>query len=232
MNLHDFGDADLNSDGVERFKALALKVTCPACGSTDNWAKVDRREYTPPFGKTERYEVLVMHCTACTEEWTHEPGPDPKRVSAILQHADQATVKTMLDLLEQADYSQAAIRQVLGMEGYAANWRTGATEGVIALLRILATYPWILEVANAKFDPNMAEVAPQRFEADTGRLSTLSATATLLGNLGDPGVRDPSAPCCQYEPGVPQGHECEGDGHYLCKQCLHLYPADPEKEKF
>lgn len=40
--------------------------------------------------------------------------------------------------------------------------------------------------------------------------------------VGDPGVRDPDAPCEHYEPGSPKGtpHDCDGDGHYLCERCV------------
>jgi hypothetical protein len=149
-NLFDF---ELVQGSLESY---ALKVPCPCCGSTDNWFKVEPREYTPPFGPTTRYEVLVMHCTACTEELVYEAGPDPKRVQAILQHADQATVPTMLDRLEAAGYSQAAIKRILEVDDYSVNWRNGAITDVIALLRILTTYPWILEVAAKRFDPEVA----------------------------------------------------------------------------
>jgi hypothetical protein len=38
--------------------------------------------------------------------------------------------------------------------------------------------------------------------------------------IGDPGVRDPDAPCSEFEPGDPDGR-CETDGHYMCRECVH-----------
>lgn len=38
--------------------------------------------------------------------------------------------------------------------------------------------------------------------------------------VGDTGVRDPSAPCAEFEPGEPDGR-CETDGHYMCRECKH-----------
>jgi hypothetical protein len=50
---------------------------------------------------------------------------------------------------------------------------------------------------------------------------------------GAPGVRDPNAPCADYDP-VPRAEgslappgECEGDGHYLCAGCAwHAPPVN------
>jgi hypothetical protein len=43
------------------------------------------------------------------------------------------------------------------------------------------------------------------------------------GRLGAPGVRDPNAPCENYDPSDKQGAlaNCETDGHYLCEGCCH-----------
>jgi hypothetical protein len=43
--------------------------------------------------------------------------------------------------------------------------------------------------------------------------------------VGLPGNRDPENPCVVYEPRpVEPGDfaDCQGDGHYLCKECCHL----------
>jgi hypothetical protein len=38
--------------------------------------------------------------------------------------------------------------------------------------------------------------------------------------LGQPGMRDPDAPCDDFNPGTPSG-ECRTDGHYMCDECTH-----------
>ena len=35
-----------------------------------------------------------------------------------------------------------------------------------------------------------------------------------------PGVRDPDNPCDMFSPGTPTEGDCQGDGHYLCRQCV------------
>jgi hypothetical protein len=40
----------------------------------------------------------------------------------------------------------------------------------------------------------------------------------LQSFFGAPGVRDPEAPCEEFEPGTPDG-SCGTDGHYMCHEC-------------
>lgn len=42
------------------------------------------------------------------------------------------------------------------------------------------------------------------------------------GRLFENGVRDPDAPCEEFERGIPKGtpHDCDGDGHYICAECV------------
>ena len=37
---------------------------------------------------------------------------------------------------------------------------------------------------------------------------------------GTPGVRDPDHRCDMFSPGTPNNGGCQGDGHYLCAQCV------------
>ena len=129
----------------ENSQAAEQKKICPCCGSADVWFKQEPQEYTPPFGKTVQYETRTLHCTACGESVSAES--DPHRIAQILAHADLASVGPMLDTLEIHGYSQVSIKRILHLtDHYTANWRTGAPESIIALLRILAKYPWILSV--------------------------------------------------------------------------------------
>jgi len=43
--------------------------------------------------------------------------------------------------------------------------------------------------------------------------------AGCLGSTGGPGVRDTNAPCDMFSPGKPTNGGCQGDGHYLCREC-------------
>lgn len=43
---------------------------------------------------------------------------------------------------------------------------------------------------------------------------------------GTPGVRDPDAPCSDFDPGRAGAGRCDGDGHYLCAECRNRSSAN------
>lgn len=54
------------------------------------------------------------------------------------------------------------------------------------------------------------------------RWSKGSPDATMP--VGVPGNRDPEHPCTAYAPRpfeLPDWNDCETDGHYLCRDCVH-----------
>lgn len=55
---------------------------------------------------------------------------------------------------------------------------------------------------------------------------TLAAWNELIAQVngrtffGQPGVRDPDAPCDAFAPGTPEASgRCSTDGHYMCDEC-------------
>lgn len=47
------------------------------------------------------------------------------------------------------------------------------------------------------------------------------------GIIGSPGLRDPDAPCEDYEPeNAVVASDCCGDGHYLCVEDCKRFTAD------
>lgn len=60
-----------------------------------------------------------------------------------------------------------------------------------------------------------AFIEPIERRLEGGKLS-------LPGRLYENNVRDPEAPCEEFERGIPNGtpHDCDGDGHYLCAECV------------
>jgi hypothetical protein len=73
---------------------------------------------------------------------------------------------------------------------------------------------------------NLAALADQLEAAlaEVERLRAPAAAAAPRGSVGDPGVRDPDAPCSDYAPG-PGAGDCGGDGHHLCRGCRHFAGA-------
>lgn len=50
---------------------------------------------------------------------------------------------------------------------------------------------------------------------------------------GTPGIRDVDSPCAEFAiEGAPRDASCMTDGHYLCQECIHAIPQDPEDTLF
>ena len=65
-----------------------------------------------------------------------------------------------------------------------------------------------------------ARVRAESFCACGRRLPECDGSrAGCLGSTGGPGVRDTKAPCDMFSPGKPTNGGCQGDGHYLCREC-------------
>lgn len=52
--------------------------------------------------------------------------------------------------------------------------------------------------------------------------SVSGADAVCTEAVGTPGVRDPNNRCDMFSPGKPTNGGCQGDGHYLCAECMLL----------
>lgn len=66
------------------------------------------------------------------------------------------------------------------------------------------------------------------------RWNLLYQYVNSISVVGSPGLRDPEYPCEFFKPDgditVEVLHECFGDGHYMCKECLNLTAEDPDDE--
>lgn len=67
--------------------------------------------------------------------------------------------------------------------------------------------------ATAQSLASVAETAGRQFD---------QAPVQPASYVGDPGVRDPEYPCETFFPGDPRDGNCHGDGHYMCRECIHL----------
>jgi hypothetical protein len=85
-------------------------------------------------------------------------------------------------------------------------------------------------------DPPFKQVQEMERTADSSdkewEVSIVQAEFTeIFPSIGTAHVRDPDSPCTAFIPGDPDPYNrCEGDGHYLCKECA-LYRSDDDEAK-
>jgi len=66
-------------------------------------------------------------------------------------------------------------------------------------------------------DNSCTSVARQKAVAKTNRI--VEERIASKRHVGQGGLRDADAPCSMYTPGKPEKGGCDGDGHYLCREC-------------
>lgn len=143
---------------------------CPACGSNEVVTEKIQRTYTPPFGKTELIESSINTCLVCKESgYFNIEGSVP--VQRAIEKVDRESIAVILDSLAKMEISMAYMERVLGLpQRTLARWKAGeCSSGGIALMRIIRTYPWILDVASNKFSHRVAQQAIIRVASDTLR---------------------------------------------------------------
>jgi hypothetical protein len=135
----------------------ALTKICPACGSNNIEEFRETKQIKVPYGSEEKVELTFHKCLDCETEGDFEEKND----ELILQNEKksvQSSIKPMFDFFSQSGLSLAYIERALELpQRTMMRWKSGeVSASSIALLRILRTYPWIIEVAESQFDPFIA----------------------------------------------------------------------------
>lgn len=171
-------------------------VICPACGS----GKVSRSETECTdkltLGSEFTFKTINYKCNSCGEEGDFLAESDENYLAAQ-KEAQVHLVKQILGNLHQVGISMALFERVFELPARTlTRWKNGDFSSTsVALLRLVSTCPWIIEVAEYKFDPTSArniliKVAAQEFtkvasvasskhfETKTGNLPTTVFVAT------------------------------------------------------
>jgi len=117
---------------------------------------VSRKEKIP-FGCVN-LKTSILRCTHCGKETELES--DGAELARQIKEAQRASVRVMLESLKERDVSAAAIERAFGLSPRTANrWKQEGefSASSLALLRTLATFPWLVEVAETNFDLDIAE---------------------------------------------------------------------------
>lgn len=144
-------------------------VSCPACGSSDVDTRTEKREIPIPLASAAVYEAVVNVCRVC------ETAGDFAKVNdkAMILALDAAKKSSLSDLIcqivEKNKMSMAYMERALDLPARTMmRWKSGeVSAGALALMRIVATYPWTVEVADERYDPAFAmrSVAQAGFNA-------------------------------------------------------------------
>ena len=134
-----------------------MKLTCPVCGSSDVETGTEKRTLTVPYGPSVTVSEVVHSCRACG---TRADFTDANRgvVRAALAKAEAESALQMLSDLAEQGVTSAYLERALRLPPRTTNrWKDGElSAGALALLRMVRTYPWLLQVADADFSREAA----------------------------------------------------------------------------
>lgn len=126
---------------------------CPACGSTD----VVRHESVSAdritLGNEFSYKDIYYSCKLCEEE-IDIFGETDKNYLAAQKQAQDKFVKTFIEGMNEHGISMALFERVFELPARTLiRWKEGNySSSALALLHIIKTYPWIIKVAENKFE--------------------------------------------------------------------------------
>ncbi len=128
---------------------------CPVCNG-NNFDVIEEKEKVHiPFGDETIIDLIKLKCKECDTITEYTKLMDEK-YELVVRESTKKSVENMLSILSSKGYNLAAIERALELpQRTISRWKnTGELSSMgLALLRIISTYPWILHVAQNKFEP-------------------------------------------------------------------------------
>jgi transcriptional regulator with XRE-family HTH domain len=133
-------------------------LKCPVCGGANIETTIERREFPLAFGEAARLDVEVNRCRACGEMGDFLAVNDQSIEDALAAAEGRLAAKNIEALASQG-FTMASCERALGLAPRTMmRWKSGKlSDAAGVLLKILRTFPWILNVARANFSRVVAE---------------------------------------------------------------------------
>ena len=129
------------------------KLSCPVCGSKHVERIEQESVHELTLGNYFSFKEVFAKCKDCTEEIDISSETHQNFLLAQ-KTAEMAFVKKSIDSLASLGISMAFFERAFELPiRTLTRWKTGDFSATaVAFLRILITYPWIVEVAERRFD--------------------------------------------------------------------------------
>ena len=130
-------------------------LKCPACGSDKITLEKDTITLTESYGGEKSFEVDNYVCSECDFEGDIFNNNDPIIINEVNKLKLQAC-SNIIDYFIEKKICLLSIERVLGLPfGGLSEYKTHKVipdHSVVILLKFLRRFPWLLNVAEAKFD--------------------------------------------------------------------------------
>jgi hypothetical protein len=130
-------------------------ISCPACGSENVQTLHSEQQISVVYGSPACFNEIINECLNCGETGDFS-GKNDQQVENALDVARKQSVINMLEYLSSKNIKMSYMERALELPARTiARWKAGEVSAAsLALLRIIRTFPWLLEVADEKFDKN------------------------------------------------------------------------------
>jgi hypothetical protein len=133
---------------------------CPACGSADIKKIVNKEIINEPFGGHKYIDTIEVRCNTCGSTGDFF-GENELIVDEAIKELKQNSIINILNDFSNNKISMSAIERALDLpQRTLAKWKNGnssPTATGVALMRFIRLFPWLLDVAERKFDYDYAQ---------------------------------------------------------------------------
>lgn len=150
----------LRKPSVLRWRKAMNERKCPACGSSDIRDEIIDIVIKEPFGGEKTVETHEIVCSLCGSRGDFFNENETVVVETIKKLKQKIIVNILKDFSDRK-ISMSAIERALEIpQRTLTKWKNGnarPSSTGIALMRFIRLFPWLLEVAERKYDYNEAQ---------------------------------------------------------------------------
>ncbi len=159
-----------------------MSVSCPICGAEELTKSIKERIIPIELGRDITINETIYSCAECGMEGDFFNEND-RKVEAALEESKKQTAVMIIDELSEQDISMAYFERAMGLSTRTLNrWKRGEVSAPsFALMKTVRAYPWILEVADARFEHKFA--MDKMIEAAAAEMSTRLERTMRVNNL-------------------------------------------------
>lgn len=135
------------------------QVSCPACGDNNLEKNTIKKSLHEPYGGSKNIDIVCYTCNSCgfSGDILNE---NEKDLQAAIDELKANSVKNILENFQKQHYNFSAIERALEIpQRSLSKWKSASkpSASAVALLKYLHLFPWLIEVAEHKFDFNSAQ---------------------------------------------------------------------------
>lgn len=139
---------------------MSEEKLCPICGSNKLECISSKETIRGDMGKEFITDRKYVRCTECGSEGDFF-GENEETTEKALSKLNDIYINEALDFFNEKNISFAGIERAVGLpQRTLTKWKNGIstpTAAGIALLKYLRTFPWLIEVAEHKFDYDISQ---------------------------------------------------------------------------